>query len=303
MSRRSRARAKLRSSSGPTGTRRSRAPERWPASAPPAGPRELVENVEWADWTPDGKDMLIVRSDQGKSRLEYPAGKVLYETRGWIGSPRLSRRGDHIAFIDHPAINDDGGTVAILDLAGKKTTISPVFATAAGLAWSPEGSEVWYTAAEVGGNRTLHSSTPSGRTRTIARVAGTLTLHDVSADGRVLISHDAQQQALAALGPGASKEVDLSWLDWSLFSDISTDGQTVIFTETEKAEAAATRSTCAASTGRRPFDWARATLSRFPGRETRAGVRHQGGRATRPGDDPTGAGEPTHNPCGRARLP
>jgi Tol biopolymer transport system component len=195
-------------------------------------PRELLEKVEAVDWGPDGKDFLVVRSDQGKSRLEYPAGKVLYETRGWIGNPRFSRDGRRIAFLDHPAINDDGGTAAILDLTGKKTTISPVFATSQGLAWSPDGSEVWYTAAEVGGNRTLHSSTPSGRTRTIARVAGTLTLHDVSADGRVLISHDAQQQGLAALGPGASKEVDLSWLDWSLMGDISVDGQTVIFTET-----------------------------------------------------------------------
>jgi class 3 adenylate cyclase/Tol biopolymer transport system component/predicted Ser/Thr protein kinase len=195
-------------------------------------PRELLEKVECADWTPDGKEMLIVRSDQGKSRLEYPAGKVLFETRGWIGNPRFSRRGDRIAFLDHPAINDDGGTVAIVDLAGKKTTISPVFATSSGLAWSPDGSEVWYTAAEVGGNRTLHSSTPSGRTRTIARVAGTLTLYDVSADGRVLISHDAQQQGFVALGPGASREVDLTWLDWSLLNDLSADGQTFIFTGT-----------------------------------------------------------------------
>ncbi len=195
-------------------------------------PRELLEKVEAVDWSPDGKDFLVVRSDQGQSRLEYPAGKVLYETRGWIGNPRFSRGGDRIAFLDHPAINDDGGKVAIVDLAGKKTTISPVFATSSGLAWSPDGSEVWYTAAEVGGNRTLHSSTPSGRTRIIARVAGTLTLYDVSADGRVLISHDAQQQGLVALGPGASREVDLSWLDWSLLSGLSADGQTVIFTET-----------------------------------------------------------------------
>jgi Tol biopolymer transport system component len=195
-------------------------------------PREMLEKIEWADWTPDGKEMLVVRSVEGRDRLEYPVGKILYEIRGWIGNPRFSRRGDRIAFIDHPAVNDDGGTVAIVDLAGKKTTISPVYATARGLAWSPDGSEVWYTAAEVGGNRTLHASTPSGRARTIAGVGGTLTLQDVSADGRVLISHDAQQQGLVAFGPAAAREVDLTWLDWSLLADMSADGQTVIFSET-----------------------------------------------------------------------
>jgi Tol biopolymer transport system component len=194
-------------------------------------PRELLEKVEAIDWTADGKEMLVVRSVDGKHRLEYPAGKVLYETSGWIGNPRFSIRGDRIAFIDHPTINDDGGSVAILDLAGKKTTISPVFATAQGLAWSPDGSEVWYTAAEVGGNRSLRSSTPSGRTRAIARVAGSLTLHDVSADGRVLVSHDVAQQGLVARAAGSESEVDLSWLDWSLISDISADGKTLIFSE------------------------------------------------------------------------
>jgi hypothetical protein len=38
----------------------------------------------------------------GRNRLEYPIGKVLNETGGWISHPRVSRRGDMIAFLDHP---------------------------------------------------------------------------------------------------------------------------------------------------------------------------------------------------------
>ncbi|HEX4440864.1 MAG TPA: hypothetical protein VH854_12380, partial [Thermoanaerobaculia bacterium] len=130
-------------------------------------------------------------------------------------------------------INDDGGSIAIVDVGSrKKTTISPEYASAFGLAWSPDGSEVWYTAAEVGGNRLLYAANPSGRTRPLARVAGNLTLYDVARDGRVLVSHDNVQIGIIARAPGASADVDLSWLDWSLLSDISPDGRSVLFSET-----------------------------------------------------------------------
>jgi Tol biopolymer transport system component len=193
-------------------------------------PREILENVQYADWSPDGKDLAVVRVVNRRTRLEFPAGKVLYETAGWIDNPRFSPKGDRIAFLDHPVINDDGGSVAVVDLAGKKTTISPVWASAAGLAWSPEGGEVWFTATEVGGNRALHAASLSGRGRTLARVSGILTLHDVSRDGRVLLTQEMNRIGLIA-GSGASDETDLTWLDWSLISDLSSDGRTVLFSE------------------------------------------------------------------------
>jgi len=193
-------------------------------------PRELLEKVEFADWSPDGRDLAVVRPVKRRARLEFPAGKVLYETAGWIGNPRFSPKGDRIAFLDHPVINDDGGSVAIVDLSGKKAAISPVYASAVGLAWSPNGGEVWFTAAEVGGNRALHAVTLSGRRRTLARVTGLLTLHDVSRDGRVLLTHDLNRIGLIA-GSGSVDETDLTWLDWSLIADLSSDGRTVLFSE------------------------------------------------------------------------
>jgi len=193
-------------------------------------PRELLEKVEFADWSPDGRELAVVRPVKRRTRLEFPAGKVLYETAGWIGNPRFSPKGDRIAFLDHPVVNDDGGSVAVVDLSGKKTTISPVYASAAGLAWSPDGGEVWFTAAEVGGNRGLQAVTLSGRRRTLARVTGLMTLHDVSRDGRVLLTQDLNRIGLIA-GSGAADETDLTWLDWSLIADLSSDGRTVLFSE------------------------------------------------------------------------
>ena len=51
-------------------------------------PREVLENVQWADWSPDGTNFAVVREFGGLSRLEYPIGKVLYQTGGWLSHPR-----------------------------------------------------------------------------------------------------------------------------------------------------------------------------------------------------------------------
>ena len=194
-------------------------------------PRELLENIEYADFAPDGQTLAIVRVVDGKRRLEQPPGKVLYETAGWIGNPRISPKGDRIAFLDHPVTGDDGGLVAIVDRSGRKTTVSPYYASTQGLAWSPDGSEVWYTGAEVGGNRAMFASSSSGRRRVLARVTGSLTLHDVGRDGRVLVSHDVSQVGILARAAGAAQETDVAWLDWSLVDDISGDGRTILFSE------------------------------------------------------------------------
>ena len=45
-------------------------------------PREILEGVQFADWSPDGKQLAIVRDMGGKNRLEFPIGKVIHETPG-----------------------------------------------------------------------------------------------------------------------------------------------------------------------------------------------------------------------------
>src|SRR5689334_824252 len=99
-------------------------------------PKEVLEDVMWADWGPDGQSLAVVRQQSGKVRLEYPVGKVLYETAGWISHPRISPKGDEIAFLDHPAQGDDAGAAAIVDSSGKHRTVSELFPSAQGLAWS-----------------------------------------------------------------------------------------------------------------------------------------------------------------------
>ncbi|HKF45411.1 MAG TPA: protein kinase [Thermoanaerobaculia bacterium] len=194
-------------------------------------PREILDGVEWADWSPDRKDLAIVRTAGAHNRLEYPIDKVLYQTDGWIGHPRFSPDGERIAFIDHPISRDDAGTVAVVERSGKLTRLTPIFETAQGLAWAPGGREIWFTAAETGYNRAIHAVDLSGRQRLIGRVPGVSTIKDIWRDGRVLLSSETVRVELRAGRAAGPEESDLSWLDWSVATDISPDGKTVLFSE------------------------------------------------------------------------
>jgi len=198
-------------------------------------PREVLENVQWADWSPDGTNFAVVREFAGLSRLEYPIGKVLYQTGGWLSHPRVSPKGDVVAFIEHPVRRDDAGSIAVVDLAGKKKTLSTGWETAWGLGWSPSGSEIWFSSTRLGYGRYLSAVTLSGKERLLAREPGTLTLQDVAKDGRVLITRDVPRVGMVGMTAGTTKERDLSWLDWSAPKDLSLDGKNLLFTESGEA--------------------------------------------------------------------
>ena len=45
--------------------------------------------MEWADWSPDGTSLLVVRTVDNENRIEYPAGKVVFKLRYRAGSANL----------------------------------------------------------------------------------------------------------------------------------------------------------------------------------------------------------------------
>ena len=198
-------------------------------------PREVLENVQWADWSPDGTNFAVVREFGGLSRLEYPIGKVLYQTGGWLSHPRSTLKGDEVAFIEHPVRRDDAGSIAVVDLSGKKKTLSTGWETAWGLGWSPNGNEIWFSSTRLGYGRYLSAVNLSGKERLLAREPGTLTLQDVARDGRVLITRDVPRVGMVGMTAGSTKERDLSWLDWSAPKDLSLDGKQLLFTESGEA--------------------------------------------------------------------
>jgi eukaryotic-like serine/threonine-protein kinase len=194
-------------------------------------PRQIAENVTGADWAPDGKTLAIIRDMGGTERLEFPIGHVLYETFGWISAPRISPKGDYVAFLDHATHDDDRGVVSVVDLAGHKKVLSSGWESEQGLAWNPNGSEVWFSAAQAGLQRRIYAVDLDAHQRLAFRAPGGVTLQDISPDGRVLLTRDEQRAGILAMSPGGDRLKDISWLDWSLPVDISRDGNTVLFDE------------------------------------------------------------------------
>jgi len=198
-------------------------------------PRDLLDNVEGADWAPGQEALAVVHVVNGQTRIEYPVGKVLYQTPGWISSLRFSPGGNRLAFIDHNLLGDDGGTISLIDLNGKKSDLTERWASAMGAAWSSSGDEIWFTATATGFSRSLRGVTTSGKVRELLSAPGTLTLHDVGAGGRALISRDALRAGAMGFAPGETKERDLSWQDWTVPIDVSEDGMLMLFIEAGEA--------------------------------------------------------------------
>jgi serine/threonine protein kinase/dipeptidyl aminopeptidase/acylaminoacyl peptidase len=195
-------------------------------------PREILEGVQWADWSPDGKQLAIVRDMGGKNRLEFPIGKVIHESPGWISNPRVSPDGDRVAFVEHPQPGDDSGGVHVINRQGTDKILADNFLTVEGLAWGPDGKEIWYTSStNVGNGRSLNAVTLSGHDRIIARVPASLMLEDISQNGLVLLSRQSWRRELSGLIAGVPKEQDFSWLDYSFPAEIASDGKRLLFDE------------------------------------------------------------------------
>jgi eukaryotic-like serine/threonine-protein kinase len=201
-------------------------------------PREIQEGVRQADWSPDGSQLAIIREAGGKDRLEYPIGKVLREVSGYMSDVRVSPRGDRIAYFEHPRKWDDRGSVNIVDLAGNNTVLSDGYWSERGLAWSPNGEEVLFSASLNGGSYTVYGVTLAGKRRIAFEAPGGLTIQDVARDGKWLATRVDYRYAAMVHTPAdvalfvAPEDRDLSWLNTSHARALSQDGQTLLFAET-----------------------------------------------------------------------
>ena len=192
--------------------------------------RPILDDVRDADWTPDGEALAIVREVDGENRLEFPVGTILARTSGYLSDLRFSRRGDRIAFLEHPIEEDDRGFVAVVDLRGNKSTLSDLWWGVEGLAWSADGSEVLFGAGTGFGDFRVRAVSLSGRSRTVLQSAGSLIPHDVSREGAWLCAREDTMGGMRALGPQSGGERDLSLLDTPP-SAISRDGRALLFTD------------------------------------------------------------------------
>jgi len=196
-------------------------------------PREVVENVQDADWSPSGDALAVVRfvPENRHWRLEYPIGKVLIDGINWISNPRISPDGKWVAFADHQnSIGDDEGAIAVIGPDGKEKKLTPEWISIEGIAWSPAGDEVWFTCARTGSSENLHGVTLSGRLRDITNVPGGMWLQDVR-NGLALTVAQHIRIGIRGTSPGDAGERELGWFGWSIPRDISRDGKKLLFEE------------------------------------------------------------------------
>ena len=183
-------------------------------------PRELLEKIMDAAWSPDGSELAIVRRAGGKVRLEFPPGRVLYETFGGITSPRFSPKGDRIAFADHPAKKGNWGTVSVVDLEGRRTVWSPIHEVIEGIVWAPSGQEVWFGAEGARNAVQLFAVGAGGKPRLLMEAPGDLAPLAVDKGGRML----ANRHSLGLRSPARSAGIPIhaTWRPWvPRFSGIS----------------------------------------------------------------------------------
>jgi Tol biopolymer transport system component len=192
-------------------------------------PREIAENVAYADWSPDGTQLAVVRQLAGGQVLEYPMGKALYESPGVIFGPKISPRGDMVAFLES-GIADTTATIVVVDLNRKKRILHTI-TSALGFTWSPDGTEIRFSGWEAGNNSSIKAIDLKGNVRVILGLPGMYGLMDGAPDGRLLLMLDSFVAGMYFGRLGSAAETDLYWHDNSVVRDLSPDGKQVLFSE------------------------------------------------------------------------
>ncbi len=228
-------------------------------SAPLSGgaARDLFEDVVGADWTPDGRSIALVRAPDWRHRLEFPAGKVVYQTTGWLSHPRVSPSGDAVAFLDHPQFGDDGGSVALIDRNGRRATLSKGWVSVQGLAWAPSGKEIGLRRSIPGtATRSMRSRAPVSSASS-ARLRGVRSSKTSLRTGASCSTIPTSESASLASAPIRSLGTFRGWIGRSTRSSRMTGKRWSL----PKKKMAMARLISARPTVRRRCDWAKERFS------------------------------------------
>ena len=203
-------------------------------SASGGTPRKLADGVIGADWAPDGKSLAVLRFAEGKWRLEYPLGKLLYASPNQVYCIRVSPKGDEVAFFEY----DDEGkvAVAVVDRSGARKVWSGDWPNWWTLAWSPAGDEIWFGAAAAVTRPACPPSTGVARCGPCSprRARSSFTTSRETAASWPLRS---RRRAMFGGRVGDASERNLSWLEDSRVADLSSDGKLALLSELSEREA------------------------------------------------------------------
>jgi hypothetical protein len=207
------------------------------AVLPKAGgpPKVVADKVRAADFAPDGT-LAIARTNASHATLESPPGKVLYEGTGRILYPRWSRSGDRLAFVHQSSLLEVSGSVMVTDRAGQARVLLPDQLEANGLAWSRDGSELFFSGLPRGAPAavtTLRALDRDGGARPLSlQNLADVEVRDVSLDGAVLLTQPTRTIGLQISDERGDRSLALQ--SEQLLFDLSADGSRVLFTADPK---------------------------------------------------------------------
>jgi len=198
-------------------------------------PRPIMEDVYSADISRDGREFAVVRSVAGKQRLEYPIGKVLFETDGWIACIRISPDGDSVAFVNHRIPGDDLGSVDVVSRNGQHRALTEEYASAHTVAWKPDGKEVWHSATTTGEEDSIWAVTLAGKVRLVANSPIDMDIQDISDSGRVLLEsiRYSVELGIKRAADRNSRPLDAGIIE---LTSVSHDGEWVVYTRMGEAK-------------------------------------------------------------------
>ena len=193
-------------------------------------PKEILADVNDGDITADGQNFAVVHEVGTIQRLEYPIGKVLFETTGYITSPRISPDGKRIAFAEHPIYGDDRGYVSVAE-NGTIARITSEFTSVTGIVWAQSG-EIWFSGSIENEDGELWSVQPGNKPRALLKAPVELRIHSISPKGQIVLSSGERRAELAGLLAGDTKERDLSWYGDEDVAGISADATLIAASQT-----------------------------------------------------------------------
>src|SRR6266545_8109965 len=177
----------------------------------PAGggpPEATIDGVDDAAFAPDDTFAILRTGLDGEQRLEYPKGTVLYKSTGWMSYPRFSPKGDKIAFFEHP-VGDFSGSIAVLDLASKKTTyVLTDWQSLKGLAWNPKTNDIWFGGSKVSKTVNINRVSLAGQVqeKLYAVASQNARVEDISDEGRILITQGTNHTTIIMLHDKSTAE-------------------------------------------------------------------------------------------------